>query len=235
MAQAIDTAATKLSESETRYIYGPMVLEGGLGNRPVFIVTLVDDENGAVVNVADAMIVRSYSLESVDDFTVEPNAPKITFKSQGTIYTVRRFQDSDGTWASMTGAAVPAQALEEIFMNDVVEEATPELAGNYADEALQTLSSGDGKVAYLIYTGADKTYSREDGEWVALDDPNGDLLDGYYIDDVSPGFVDYYDKNSKKGITADDVDNFNGNAEVGVTASASAQTYRFAPAPKKKD
>lgn len=239
MAQSIDMSETQLNASETQYAYGPMVLEakdadGDLGHRPVYSVSVSDEDDALYVMLGGVEGAGMYQLKSLADLKVDASAPKITFESQGTIYTVRKFQDSDGAWASTTGAVVPAEVLEEIFMNEIAADVAPELAKDYAPEELYALSDNSGKIAYLVYSGANTTYVRKDGEWTVLDDPNGDALDDMYIDYVSPEFVDVFDKKESKGLTVDDLVDYETDEAVTVTASA-ATGFKFAGVINKKD
>jgi hypothetical protein len=239
MAQSIDMSEKQLSEYETQYAYGPMVLEaedgeGGLGHRRAYSVSVETTPDGMFVVLGGVEGSGMYALKSPDDLDVEADASKITFKSQGTIYTIRKFQDSDGTWASMTGAAVPAEALEEIYMNELAAEVAPDSAINYQEEELYALSDNDGKIAYLVYSGANVTYIRKGGKWEVLDDPNGDVLDDMFIDYVSPEFVDVFDKKESKGLTTADLVDYETEETVTVTASA-ATSFKFARVINKKD
>lgn len=237
MAQSVDMSETKLNDSETQYAYGPLVLEakddeGELHHRPLYSVVLRQDDTGIYAVLGGVEGSGMYNLKSADDLKVDASAPKITFESQGTIYTVRRFEDLDGTWASMTGAAVPAQVLEEIYMNEVAADAAPETAVDYQPEELYALSNDSGDVVYLVYSGANQSFIRKDGEWTPLEDPNGDALDDLYIEYVSPEFVDVFDKKEKKGLTVSDLADY--EEDTPVTASAAAG-LRFAGVINKKD
>jgi hypothetical protein len=230
---------TQLNASETQYAYGPMVMEakdadGDLGHRAVYSVSVSDEDDYLYVVLGGVEGSGMYLLKSLADLKVDAPASKITFKSQGTIYTIRKFQDSDGTWASMTGAAAPAEALEEIFMNEITAEVAPESAKDFAEEELYALSDNDGKVTYLVYSGANVTYIRKGGKWEVLDDPNGDVLDDMFIDYVSPEFVDVFDKKESKGLTTADLVDFETEETVTVTASA-ATGFKFARVINKKD
>lgn len=239
MAQSLDMSEKQLSENQTQYAYGPMVLEakdseGDLGHRPVYAVSTERNEDGLFVVLGGVEGAGMYILKSDKDLKVDASAPKITFESQGTMYTVRKFQDSDGTWASTTGAAVPAEVLEEIFMNEITAEVTPDLAVDYAPEELYALADDSGSIVHLVYSGTNQTFVRKDGEWVPLDDPNGDVLDDLYIEYVSPEFVDVFDKKEKKGLTVDDLVDYEADQTVTVTASA-ATGFKFASVINKKD
>ena len=100
----------------------------------------------------------------------------------------------------------------------------------YNPEELYALLNGDDEVVYLVYSGADQTFLREDGEWVALDDPTGDKLDDLYIEYVTDDFVKKFDKKKGKNLTATDL--VIGNETV--TASA-ATGLKFASVINKKD
>lgn len=237
MTQTIDMNVTKLDENTTIYAYGPMVLEGvdsegEPGYRPIYSVGLTKLGKDSYVELGGIEGAGLYRVESEKDLTVDAKAPKITFKSQGTIYTVRRFQDSDGTWASTTGASAPAQILEEIFMNENAAEFAPGTEKDYAPEELYVLSDNEGDIAFLVYSGANQTFIRGAGAWEPLDDPDGDMLDDLYIDYVTPEFVDYFDKNEKKGLSLADVSK--ATEDSSVTASASTG-FKFASNATKKD
>lgn len=239
MAQNVDMTEKKLSDTETQYAYGPLVLEGkdgegAIGHRSLYAVVLTDGPDGVYVTLGGVEGAGEYTLKSARDLKVDASASEITFKSQGTIYTIRKFQDSDGTWASMTGAAVPAEALEEIFMNESTAEVAPESAKDYGPEELYALSDNDGKITYLVYSGADVTYVRRGGKWEVLDDPNGDVLDDMFIEYVSPEFVDIFDKKESKGLTTADLVDYETEETVTVTASA-ATGFKFARVINKKD
>lgn len=237
MAQEVDMTEVKLSDTLTQYAYGPLVVEatnsdGETGHRAVYSVVMTNDANGVVVTLHGTEGSGEYVLDSPDDLDVDATASKIAFKSQGTIYTVRKFQDSDGTWASMTGAVVPAQVLEEIFMNETNADAGLDQVANFNPEELYTLANDSGEIVHLVYTGADQTFVRKDGQWAPLDDPNGDILDNLYIQDVTPAFVDYFDKKESKGLTVDDLAKYEDDTVV--TASA-ATGFKFARVINKKD
>lgn len=239
MAQSIDMSEKQLSKDETQYAYGPMVLEaedgeGGLGHRPVYSVSVETNPDGMFVVLGGVEGSGMYALKSPSDLDVEADASKITFKSQGTIYTIRKFQDSDGTWASTTGAAVPAQVLEEIYMNELAADVTPDSAVDYQGEELYALSDNDGKITYLVYSGTNLNYIRKGGKWELLDDPNGDALDDMFIDYVSPEFVEVFDKKESKGLTTADLVDYETEETVTVTASA-ATGFKFAGVINKKD
>jgi hypothetical protein len=237
MAQTVDMTEKKLSSTDTQYAYGPLVLEasdgdGGIGHRAVESVVLTDGPDEVSVTLGGVEGSGNYVLKSAKDLQVDADTPKITFESQGTIYTIRKFQDSDGAWASMTGAAVPAQVLEEIYMNEIAADVAPDETTVYDPEELYALSNDSGDVAYLVYSGANQTFIRKDGEWTPLEDPNGDLLDDLYIEYVSPDFVAYFDKNEKKGLTVSDLTDY--ETDEVVTASA-ATGFKFASVINKKD
>lgn len=239
MTQSIDMSEQQLTPDETQYAYGPMVLEGddgegGLGHRPLYSVSTRNTPDGLYVVLGGVEGAGMYLLKSADDLKVDASAPKITFKSQGTMYTVRKFQDSDGTWASTTGAAVPARVLEEIFMNEITAEVTPDLAIDYAPEELYALADNDRKIVHLVYSGTNQTFLRKDGEWVPLEDPNGDVLDDLFIEYVSPEFVEVFDKKEKKGLTVADLVDYETDQTPAVTASA-ATGFKFASVINKKD
>lgn len=239
MAQIVDMSEKQLSTNETQYAYGPMVLEakdgdGDLGHHAIYSVSVSDEDGYLYVMLGGVEGSGMYLLKSPSDIKVDSSASKITFESQGTMYNVRKFQDSDGTWASMTGAAVPAGALEEIFMNEITADVAPESANDYGAEELYALSDDDGKITYLVYSGADVTYIRKGGQWEVLDDPNGDVLDDMYIQDVLPAFVDVFDKKESKGLTVDDLVDYETEETVTVTASA-ATGFKFAGVINKKD
>jgi hypothetical protein len=239
MAQSIDMSETQLNGSETQYAYGPMVMEakdsdGDLGHRAVYSLSVSDEDDYQYVILGGVEGSGMYLLKSPSDIQVDASASKITFQSQGTMYTVRKFQDSDGVWASTTGAAVPAEALEEIFMNEIAAEVAPESVKDYAPEELYALSDNDGKVTFLVYSGANVTYIRKDGKWEVLDDPNGDVLDDMYIDYISPEFVELFDKKESKGLTTADLVDYEAEETVTVTASA-ATGFKFASVINKKD
>lgn len=226
--------------SETVYAEGPMVIVGDdneLNITAVFSVVLVEEteEDGSsrVYVVGDnPERERYYYLDSVSDFNADVEDQEITFEAQGTIYSVRRFEDADGLWASATGTPVPAKILEEIFMDSVNVLAAGEPGANYAPEELYTLTDDSGNVSFLVYSGANQTFIRKAGAWEPLDDPDGDMLDDLYIDYVSPEFVDYFDKNEKKGLTTADV--AKSVEDSSVTASASTG-LKFAGSVNKKD
>lgn len=239
MAQNVDMSEKQLSANETQYAYGPMVMEakdseGNVGHRPLYSVSVADEDGFLYVMLGGVEGAGMYSIKSLSDLKVDASASEITFKSQGTMYKVRKFQDSDGTWASMTGASVPAEALEEIFMNEITSEVSPESTVQYGPEDLYALHDNDGKVTYLVYSGADVTYVRKSGKWEVLDDPNGDVLDDMYIEYVSPDFVDLFDKKESKGLTVDDLADYETDEIATVTASA-ATGFKFASVINKKD
>lgn len=241
MNDQIELNVEQYGNGKTRYAEGPMVLQRKEGSKMLplqaivsFTVTSVDGE-AAYVECGDGNFERRYVLDSPSDLMMDAtsSASKIEFKSQGTMYSVRRFTDDDGFWASTTGESVPAKVLEELVMANADALAGDATEPTYGPEELYALSDGDGKIVYLVYSGAGQTYTRQDGAWVPLDDPNGDVLDDLYIDYPRPGFVEYFDKNQKKGVTTADMEKFNSKTDVAVTASAT--NFRFASVINKKD
>lgn len=232
----IDFTKTDLGGGATMLANGSMVvsseLDGETLHYPAYRIVVGPSFDGAdtdyEVHLDGLDRVRIYPVKSIDDVKVDEAASEITFQAQGTIYTVRAFTDSDGQWASMTGAAeVPAQALEEIFMNDVARDADPTI-DSYPDESLFALADDTGAVKYLMYAGGAEMYTRTGGKWEVLDDPTGEMLDGLEILDVDPTFINVYDSKSE-GLTKGDVAAYAPMDETPMAASA----FKFAPAPKK--
>lgn len=211
---------------------GPMVVEftvpgdDYVSHYPVTYVTVNQDKTSIEAGNPDR--VRLYELASPDDScTIDESTQKLTFTVQGTIYTVRPFMDEDGIWASRAGVPVPAGVLEEILM----DEATSDNGGQLDAEELYALTDDNDNVVYLIYMGADKTFYRDNGTWVELDDPNGDALDGYYIDQVAPAFVDVFDKQDGKGLTSNDL---TGEVTDNVVTASAVSGFKFARPINKK-
>lgn len=216
---------------------GPLVIEAGTkGEKPeyqnvanrVVLVSRGDDEYS--IHVENPVRVNVYDIDDPKEFKFDVDSQKITFEIRGTIYKVRPFEDEDGLWASAVRTAVPARILEEIFMSEVELENGTGAAVSYKPEELYALLNGDDEVVYLVYSGANQTFLREDGEWAPLDDPTGDKLDDLYIEYVEPEFVEKFDKKKGKNLSAEDLV----IADDVVTASA-ATGFKFASVINKKD
>ena len=216
---------------------GPLVVEAGKkGKKPEYqnvadrVVLASRGDNEHTIYVQNPVRVNVYDIKDPKEFKLDGDSQKITFEIHGTIYKVRPFEDEDGLWASAVSTAVPARILEEIFMSEVELENGTGAAVSYKPEELYALLTGDDDVVYLVYSGANQTFLREDGEWVPLDDPTGDKLDDLYIEYVTPEFVEKFDKKKGKNLSAKDLI----IADDVVTASAAAG-FKFAGVINKKD
>lgn len=183
----------------------------------VKIETLDDQPYVAIASVNGA---RYYRIEDPKDVTVDETKGQITFSSYGTIYTIRAFQDTDGLWASRLRAAVPSQALEELFMAEVTTAFSPNAPAN--DENLYAAVDGDtDEVKYLVYSTESGMYTRSNRGWfkVPKDDETLDDLEVY---EVSPKFIRIYDmaEGNEEQLLADDVREYEVDFRGALTAAA---------------
>lgn len=151
---------------------------------------------------------RSYPVESRESVKIDKDAGQITFSSYGRIYTIRGFQDSDGAWASTLATDLPAQALEEQFMSDVVNAFSPDAPAN--DENLYAAVDDEtNEVKYLVYSTESGLFIRDNGAWFKL--PKDDeTLDDLTVLEVDPKFIKVFDmaQANDEVMLADDVDKY---------------------------
>lgn len=187
-------------EKELPYLR-PAVLEWGDGTllvvQAVRLGTDEEDKPALYLQYVDQF--RVFPLESKDDVTVDEKSGKITFNSSGEEYVIRAIQDSDGTQLSMLGIPVPAEALEKLFMREVAMVFNPESIDTSAGESLIALAEeAAGEVQELVYTSDAGMFVRNNGGWFRVP-PEHDDFDGLVILEVSPSFVETFDKAEKAG------------------------------------
>jgi hypothetical protein len=204
------------------YLKTPAVLEASDSESEIVSVSelaLFKDGDDVYVTVAGASRSRMFPVEDGSDLRINVSTGKATFKSYGRIYTIRAFQDLDGEWASQLGVAVPAEALEEMYMQEVEAAFTPN-APTTGEDLYAAVNGDTGEVKFLVYSYPGGMYTRSNGAWFKV--PFGDeTLDGLEIYDVSPKFIKVFDKADAAGSTlkASDADNYAANSMPAVTAA----------------
>lgn len=175
-----------------------------------------------VPNVAAGMLsgTRYYPLEKEEDLKIDKDKGQITFSSYGKIYTIRGFQDSDGTWASSLAADLPAQALEERFMTEVENAFSPEAPAD--DENLYAAVNDEtNEVDFLVYSTEPGLFVRDNGAWFKL--PKDDeTLDDLTVLEVDPKFIKVFDmaQANDEAMLADDVEKYKVEFRGALQASA---------------
>jgi len=166
---------------------------------------------------------KTYPIDKSSDLRINVSTGKATFQSYGRIYTIRAFQDSDGKWASQLGIAVPAEALEEMYMQEVAVAFTPNAPS--ADEDLYAGVNGDtSEIKFLVYSYPGGMYTRSNGAWFKV--PYGDeTLDGLDIHDVDPKFISVFDEADTAGrtLTIDDIGKYAKDGESAMTAAGAME------------
>lgn len=178
----------------------------------------LDDEQYLGVSTING--VRYYPIKSKDDVNVDDANGKITFSSYGKIYTIRAFEDSDGTWASVLESSVPAEALEEQYMAEVETAFSPDAPA--ADENLYAaVSEETNEVKELVYSSAAGMYTRSFNAWFRV--PKDDeTLDDLVVYEVNPKFIKVYDmaEGNEETLFADDLDTYEVEFRGALTAAA---------------
>jgi len=213
------------------------VKEKGLILSPAVLETIDDEDNtpvyypihyvgiedvDSVPHVAAGMLsgTRFYPVENGADVKVDQAKGEITFSSYGKIYTIRGFQDSDGTWASAFAADLPAQALEERYMTEVENAFSPEAPAD--DENLYAAVDDEtNAVKFLVYSSEPGLFIRDNGAWFKL--PKDDeSLDDLEVLEVDPKFIKIFDmaQASDEMMLADDVEKYKVEFRGALQASA---------------
>jgi hypothetical protein len=221
---AFEIVAPEDNENGT-YVLGPSVVAYKDDNgEKVFIPTyeVSTEMEDDVVHVVVASINgnRYYPLDSVEDITVNTSKENITFSSYGTIYTVRKFQDTDGVWASALGVSVPSQALEERFMAEVQSAFSPDAPAD--DENLYAaVDDNTNEVKHLVYSCDSGLFIRDNGAWFKLP-ADDDSLDDLEVHEVVPKFIKIYDisQDSNDTLLVDDIEKYETSFRSPMTASA---------------
>lgn len=206
---------------------GPGVLtytsdDEGKVNKPVHGAFILTDSEGTSMGVSFIEGDRYYPLDNVDDVKVDTDKSTLTFSSQGNIYTVRPFQDSDGTWASSLNVAVPTQALEERYMTELEYAFSPNAPTD--DENLYAAVDTDtNDIKYLVYSSNAGLFIRNDGDWEKLSDDD-ESLDSLEVNEVVPGFIKIFDmaQANNEPMTSDDIGKYATDFRSALTAAAAA-------------
>jgi len=185
---------------KTGYL-GPAVVETLDKPRETFAVSEVawfdHDEDGPVMALFTLSEVLEYPLGSKNDVTVDRSSGTITFNSYGKAYTVRAFQDSDGSWASTLRVPVPAEALEGMYMRETIMAFSPGDPGD-GESLIALLDESAQDVQELVYTSDAGMFSRNNSAWFRVP-PEHTEFDGMTIVEVSPDFIETFDKAEKSG------------------------------------
>lgn len=178
----------------------------------------LDDEQYLGVSTANG--VRYYPIKSEDDVTVDDENGKITFSSYGKIYTIRAFEDSDGTWASVLESPVPAETLEERYMAEISTAFSPDAPA--ADENLYAaVDEETNEVKELVYSTTAGMYTRSYNAWFRI--PKDDeTLDDLVVYEVDPKFIKIYDmaQGNDDTLFVDDLDKYEVEFRGALTAAA---------------
>jgi hypothetical protein len=150
------------------------------------------ENNQIVVVVGSINGGKTFPILEEADFKINANKGNITFKSYGRIYTVRAYQDSDGIWASTLGTAVPAKALEDMYIKEEDMAFSPN-APTQEENLYAAIDTQNGEVKELVYSYTGGMYTRSSEGWFKV--PNGDeSLDGLEILEVDPSFIKVFDR-----------------------------------------
>lgn len=184
----------------TGYV-GPAVVETLDKPRETFAVSEVawfdHEEDGPTMGLFTASEVLEYPIKDKKDVTVDRNSGTITFNSYGKVYTVRAFQDSDGSWASALRIHVPAEALEGMYMRETNMAFSPGDPGD-GESLIALLDESVQDVQELVYTSDAGMFSRNNSAWFRVP-PEHTEFDGMTIVEVSPDFIEMFDKAEKSG------------------------------------
>jgi len=150
------------------------------------------ENNEIIVVVGSIDGGKTFPILEESDFKINPTKGNITFKSYGRIYTVRAYQDSDGIWASKLGTAVPAKALEDMYIKEEDMAFSPN-APKQEENLYAAVDSQTGEIKELVYSYTGGMYTRSSEGWFKV--PNGDeSLDGLEILEVDPSFIKVFDR-----------------------------------------
>jgi hypothetical protein len=179
------------------YLAGPGILtargeNGSAMTQPIYGLHVETVDDTPHVGVATIEGIKYYPIVRPEDVHVSESRGDITFSSYGKIYTVRAFQDTDGRWASSLKTAVPAEALEEMYMADVKLAFSPNAPAQ--DDNLYAAVDGEsGEVKYLVYSSEAGMFTRSNRGWFKLP-VDDESLDGLEVHEVVPKFIDVFDK-----------------------------------------
>jgi hypothetical protein len=188
--------------------------------RPIYGIRIEDVDGQPHASVATTDGVRYYPIVRDEDIHVNETRGEITFSSYGRIYTIRAFQNADGSWASRLSTNVPAEALEENYMEEVNNAFSPNAPAQ--DENLYAAVDGDtDQVKFLVYSSNSGMYTRNASAWFKI--PSGDeSLDGLEVHEVDPKFIKVYDmaEGNDEQLLADDVASYEVEFRGALTAAA---------------
>lgn len=139
-----------------------------------------------------------YPLENKKSIDVNEEKGEITFSSYGRIYTVRAFQDSDGSWASKLGAIVPADSIEERYMVEIENAFSPNAPAD--DENLYAAVDESGEVKFFVYSSNAGMYTRSSEGWFRVPE-NDESLDDLFIHEMDPKAIKIFDMAEASGDT----------------------------------
>lgn len=138
----------------------------------------------------------AYPIDKLSDVRVNEKKGTLSFSSYGNMYTLRAFQDTDGSWASKFQMDVPAESIEERFMAQVQKAFSPNAPAD--DENLYVAVDDEGVVRNLVYSCADGLYIRSSGSWFKL--PVGDeSLDDMTVMEMDPKVIKAFDSAEETG------------------------------------
>lgn len=199
----LDLVEPELRENEG-FINGVAIIEsidpddGEKMILPIHEVALAVIDKELHIAVASSSGTNFYPISSKDDIDVNEEKGNITFSSYGRIYTVRAFQESDGSWASKLGAVVPAESLEERYMVEVENAFSPNAPAD--DENLYAAVDDAGEVKYMVYSSNAGMYTRSSEGWFRV--PEGDeSLDDLFIHEMDPKAIEVFDQAEASGDT----------------------------------
>ena len=138
----------------------------------------------------------AYPIDKLSDVKVSAGRGTLSFSSYGNMYTLRAFQDSDGSWASKFRMDVPAESIEERFMAQVEKSFSPNAPAD--DENLYVAVDDSGVVRNLVYSCTEGLFIRSSGGWFKL--PVGDeSLDDMTVMEMDPKVIKVYDTAEETG------------------------------------
>lgn len=181
--------------------------EGGKFYEPVYSVgtQMIDGQYHVLLGMVGKT--SAYPIDKLADIKVNESKGTLSFSSYGNMYTLRAFQDTDGSWASKFRIDVPAESIEERFMATVEKAFSPNAPAD--DENLYVAVDDDGKVRELVYSSAAGLFIRSSDSWFKL--PVGDeSLDDLTVMEMDPKVIKMFDmaEADGAGLMADDVKRF---------------------------
>lgn len=191
-------------------------------NMPVYGVRVETVDDDPYLGAATVNGVKYFPLESPESVNVDDENGKITFSSYGKMYTIRAFEDSDGSWASVLESPVPAESLEERYMAEVDTAFSPDAPA--VDENLYAAVDEDtNEVKELVYSTTTGMYTRSSQGWfrVPKDDES---LDDLAVYEVNPKFIKVFDmaEANDEVLFVDDLDTYEIEFRGALTAAVSA-------------